>query len=237
MKLLLCLAFVLALIPKISTAAEGDTYNFTWLDPDKEVYVLQNRKFRKVKTVHLNAGYGVTTSGPFVDATSLQLRAGYFFSEDWGIEGIYASNSGEENDNAKAVRFSQGSGTTPFRRIVDNYMGGLVLWSPFYTKINTFNSIFYMDWIFGLGLAQLEETNNQLEITDGTNNKTPTTETHTGLIWEVGLQTYLTESWAIRLDMTSVVYKAKSASTTTQNAVEEITTSNWDVSLSLGLRF
>ena len=39
-------------------AAEGDTYSFSWLDPDKEVFVLQNRKYRKKGRLHLNAGGG-----------------------------------------------------------------------------------------------------------------------------------------------------------------------------------
>jgi outer membrane beta-barrel protein len=236
MRLFLCLIFALSLFPRFSHASESDTYNFTWLDPDKEVYVLQNRKFRKVGRLHLNAGYGVTTSGPFVDATTMQVRLGYFFSEDWGVEGIYAKNDGKENDNALAVRNGQGNGTTPFRRIVNSYMGGMLLWSPFYTKINTFNSIFYLDWLFGLGLAQLEEKNNQNEIKDFGQDETAVVETHTGLIWNVGLQAYLSESWALRLDMTSVVYKAKLASTTSATT-EEGTTSNWDVALSLGYRF
>jgi hypothetical protein len=43
------LALFTFLSPKIYSS-EGSTYSFDWLDPDKEVYVLQNRKFRKDNT-------------------------------------------------------------------------------------------------------------------------------------------------------------------------------------------
>ena len=112
-----------------SFAGEGDTYSFTWLDPDKEVYVLQNRKYRKAGKLHLNIGAGVTTSGAFVDATTFQGRAGYFFSEDWGFEAVYSLNNGEENGTAASLRNEGTAGSVPFRRIVDSYVGGMVLWS------------------------------------------------------------------------------------------------------------
>ena len=85
-------------------ASEKDIYEFSWLDPDKEVYVLQNRKFRKAGHLHLNAGGGITTSGAFVSSTAIQGRAGYFMTEDFGIEGLYSKNNGKENDTAKGVR-------------------------------------------------------------------------------------------------------------------------------------
>ena len=39
-------------------AAESDLYNFSWLDKDKEIYVLQNRKFKKVNRFYLSGGFG-----------------------------------------------------------------------------------------------------------------------------------------------------------------------------------
>jgi hypothetical protein len=161
------LALFLLLSLTLSTqafASEKDIYEFSWLDPDKEVYVLQNKKYKKAGHFHVNAGGGITTSGAFVSSTAIQGRVGYFISEDWGLEGIYSKNSGKENDTAQGVRNVNGggTGTTPFRRIVDSYMGAMIIWAPFYSKINTFNKIVYMDWIFGLGYAQLKEHNNKL---------------------------------------------------------------------------
>ena len=225
-----------SLLPSQSLkAGESNVYEFSWLDPDKEVFVLQNRKFRKANNLFVNLGAGMTTSGAFVDATSIQGRVGYFFTEDYGFEVLYAKNTGEENATAKGVRTSGGggTGTTPFRRIVQNYIGGMFLWSPFYSKINTFNSIVYMDWIFGLGYAQLTEKNNKLRFTQGQIAEgVETEETHSGIMWEAGLKFYISESVSIRTDLTAIHYSADNISTSGSSYK-----SNFDATASLGYSF
>ena len=70
---LLALFLLLSLVLSTQAfASEKDIYEFSWLDPDKEVYVLQNRKYKKSGHIHLNAGGGVTTSGAFDDSTAIQ---------------------------------------------------------------------------------------------------------------------------------------------------------------------
>jgi outer membrane beta-barrel protein len=216
-------------------ASEKDIYEFSWLDPDKEVFVLQNRKYRKAGRLHVNLGGGITTSGAFVDSTTIQGRAGYFMTEDYGLELLYAKNSGKENNTAKGVRTSGGggTGTTPFRRIVQNYMGGMFLWSPFYSKINTFNKIIYMDWILGVGYAQLEEKNNKRRFIDGQISEgIETLEKHSGIIWQVGMKFYLSESFSARTDLTAVHYSADNIATAGSSYK-----SNYDATLSLGYTF
>lgn len=217
------------------SASEGDTYSFSWLDPDKEVYVLQNRKYRKAGRAHISLGAGMTASGAFVNSTNFQGRFGYFFKEEWGFEAIYSMNNGKENNTANSVRNNGQTGSVPFRRIVDSYVGGMVLWSPFYAKINTFNKIVYMDWIIGLGVAQLKETNNKLELTSYNNDKTPTTENHTGLMWDIGLKFYLSENFDARIDLTTIHYKA--AQPNKNAAAKSIFYSNWDATFSIGYNF
>src|SRR3989338_11308296 len=117
------LVLCLPTAPSPADAGENSTYSFSWLDPDKEVYVLQNRKFRKNGNFMMSAGGGMTLSGAFVDAKHLQGRAGYFFKEEWGLEGLYSHNQGKENSTANSVRNEGNSGSAPFRRIVKNYYG------------------------------------------------------------------------------------------------------------------
>lgn len=222
------------LFTPILNAAEDQTYNFSWLDPDKEVYVLQNRKFRKAGRLHVSAGAGITTSGPFVDSKTLQTRLGFFFKEEWGAEFIYAKNSGEENSTASLLRNEGGAGSVPFRRIVDNYMGGMILWSPFYTKINTFNKIIYLDLILGLGVAKLEETNNKEEFLSQGTNVEDTVESHTGLMWNVGAKFFINERFSLRADLTTIHYQAEVASEVSN---EKAWNENFDVALSLGISF
>lgn len=219
-----------------SFGSEDSTYNFSWLDPDKEVYVLQNRKFRKSGRLAVHVGYGFTSSGAFVDSSSAQARATFYIKEEWGIEGIYAQNSGKENTAAQSVRNPGGAGSVPFRRIVENYYGGLIVWSPFYAKINTFNKIIYLDWIIGVGYGKVTEKNNRQDFeAGGTNvNAIEASETHNAIMWETGLKFWVSESFDVRMDLTALHFKAQKA---VSSSTEEVMNSNYDLTLSLGYNF
>ena len=186
-------------------ANEKSVYEFSWLDKDKEIYVLQNRKFRKDGRLYVGATAAKTLSGAFIDSYGGSARAGYFFSEDWGVEFAYGKNSGSENDTAKGV-FEQASSIAYYRKI-DNYMGAMLMWSPFYSKINTFNQIFYFDWMFGIGPASIKTLDNSARFAN-VNDKTLASENLVGAIWNTGLRFYLNESWSLRIDITGLNYKA-----------------------------
>ena len=218
-------------------AGESDTYDFSWLDPDKEVFVLQNRRYRKNGKIHFSLGAGITTSGPFVDALSFQGRVGYFFKEDFGVEFLYSKNSGEENSTAEAVRNPGGAGSVPFRRIVQNYKGAMLLWSPFYAKINTFNKIIYFDWIFGLGYAQMDEKNNRDEVEKGGAGIFSDIEaTQNCIMWGTALKFYVGSSFDIRLDLTTLNYQDRNALNSSTSSTEGWN-SNFDLTLALGYNF
>jgi len=233
---LLAIYFITTFSSQKAFASEQSTYNFSWLDPDKEVYVLQNRKYRKVGKFHVMAGYGKTLSGPFVDAYSIQGRAGYFIVEDWGFEFVYAKNSGKENETAQAVRNPGGAGTNPFRRITNNYMGGMILWSPFYAKVNTFNSILYVDWMLGAGYGQIKETNNRDEVISGGTSNIVKTETHDGILWGTALKFYYTQMIHVRWDLTGLHYQAIRAKVNDADK-SKAWYNNYDMTLSLGVNF
>ena len=233
----LCLLLVCLGFSGEAFSLEGDTYSFEWLDPDKEVYVLQNRKFRKKGRLYFNAGGGITTSGAFVDSTAFQGRVGYFARESLGFEFIYSMNDGKENDTAKSVREDGAAGSIPFRRIVDNYLGGMLVWSPFYTKINTFNKIIYGDWLIGLGYAKMEETNNENEVLQGgvEEESFESSASHNGILWNLGMKIYLTRSLEFRVDMTTLFYQAEQVGGSDSD--KKVWYSNWDAIASLGYSF
>ncbi|MBL7663720.1 MAG: outer membrane beta-barrel domain-containing protein [Bacteriovoracaceae bacterium] len=182
-------------------AGESSTYDFSWLDKDKAVYVLQNRTFRKSGTVYVGGTFGMTTSGTFTDATVMQGRAGYFFKEEWGIEFIFSKNSGKTNETFDNV---QEAGADVFYRKVNSYSGGMLLWSPFYAKINTFDQIIYFDWFFGLGYANVNSTDNRSDfIVPTVSNVTTSTS---GILLASGIRAYINESWSLRIDLTNLRY-------------------------------
>jgi hypothetical protein len=51
-------------------------------------------------------------------------------------------------------------GVIPFIIKVDSALGGVLVYSPFYGKLNTYNLIYYLDWNFGLGAATLDTQDN-----------------------------------------------------------------------------
>ena len=106
------------------------------------------------------------------------------FKEEWGIEGVYSQNFSSENSTAEALQ--AGLSVVPFIRKPVNYYGAMVLWAPFYAKLNAFNGIFYFDWIFGLGVASITDENNKSSF--GTNKSSSEEwmqETSTGVMWVV----------------------------------------------------
>ena len=69
---------ILVMIPNWIQAGENDLYDFLWLDPDKSVYVLQNKIYAKNKSLYLDMGYINGLSNAFQDTTGAQLKLGYY---------------------------------------------------------------------------------------------------------------------------------------------------------------
>ena len=214
-------------------ASESSLYDFSWLDKDKEVYVLQNRKFHKKGTMNLALGLATTVSGPFVDASALQGRIGFYPLEDWGAELIFSYNSGKENENAKGVRVQS---SVPFHRITQGYLGGMVQWSPFYAKVNTFNKIIYVDWYLGLGVAKIDEKNNRYQLNgDPDDDDVEVKESHNGIMWGTGFRVFITERWHARLDLTGIHYSAAKVAGIIDGNDAKTYFNNYDLALSVGM--
>lgn len=224
-----CLLFIIGINKTYS--AETSTYEFKWLDPDKEVYVLQNRKFRKIGKLYLNVGVGTTTSGAFADAAYGQVRVGFFFTENWGFEALHTTTSSKTNSTYDSV-FAQDS--VPFVRLIDSYSGAMFMWSPFYAKINTFDQIFYFDWMFGLGFATLSEQNNRTALNEGSKDLPFESEDHSGVMWATSLRFYMSQHWSLRLDLTTIHYQADKAFKDSQ---EQVWYDNFDLGVGLSYTF
>ncbi len=160
-----CKALLLALwcawTPGVSFADESE-YNFSWLDPEKKVYVLQNRRYPKSQHASLSllGGYGLGEI--YRTVYSIQPRIGYWFNEEWGIEGFFSYRHHVQNGtyralvNAPAVINATNQATaTPMIREVNAQFGVLMNWAPWYAKINVFDTILYFDWYFSAGAGML----------------------------------------------------------------------------------
>ena len=240
-KILVNLIVALLLFTPKLFAEEGSTYQFGWLDKDKEVYVLQNREYKKVNTINLNVSFGMSLSEAFVDETMIQGRLGYYFWESWGLELLYSSNSGKTNSNYAGITggygkgTSSGPGSTPYVNIIDSYTAFIINWAPFYSKINLFNGIVYLDWSFGLGGVSVSEKNNAQLVAAGGTGESYQSETSMGLLFQTSWIFYLSRSFDIRLDLIGLSYSALAPTGNYTTAKQ--TTSQWDAVLGVGFRF
>src|SRR6476660_9546234 len=92
---LLALVTALMMTNKVH-AGEKSLYDFLWLDPDKKVYVLQNKLYKKEHTAYIDLGYISNFTSKFQDTYGFTGRVGYYVHEEWAFEGFY---NGYQNRN------------------------------------------------------------------------------------------------------------------------------------------
>ncbi|MAX67883.1 MAG: outer membrane beta-barrel domain-containing protein [Bacteriovoracaceae bacterium] len=147
-----------SVIPFSAQAGEEDLYDFLWLDPDKSVYVLQNKIYPKDNSYYLDLGYLINMSSTFQDTNGAQIKGGYYFSEEWALELSHMKYSNTDNGTLDSVKVV--AGLAPFVRRPLSSTTLYLIWSPFYGKINTFNQIYYFDWSFGVGTGTYQMESN-----------------------------------------------------------------------------
>lgn len=193
-----------------AAASEGDEYNFNWLDPEKKIYVLQNRRYLKAGRPMLSLMGGLGFSNPYRSSLNADARAAYYLSEAWGLEAFYAYTRNTTNSTFEAL---QGTGTNarPVIREITGQYGLLAHWVPWYAKINVFNKILYFDWYFSGGAGGVSYTmfNSSADgvaanvVTSGVVRNDFAFFLGTGHVY------HLTERFTARLDFTSSIYKAE----------------------------
>ncbi len=187
-------------------AGEQSLYDFLWLDQDKKVYVLQNKLYKKENTFYIDLGYISNYSSKFQDTRGFSTRAGYYFHEEWGLEFLYNQYSNSNNDDYRNVKLINEA--VPFIRRPKSTLGAMLIWSPFYGKINTFNQIYYFDWSFGAGIGQiLTESNiNSVRIENAPN--TYATKTYNAALVKTKIKFHLSENVHLGLEYLNSYYMA-----------------------------
>ena len=99
---------------------------------------------------------------------------------------------------------------------------------------NSFDKVFYFDWIFGVGAAQLAEENNREALNSGDRFIPFSREDHVGFLWSSALRFYMTKHWSLRLDLTAIHYKAQKA---LKGSNEKVFYDNFDLNLGLSYAF
>jgi outer membrane beta-barrel protein len=204
-------------------------YNFNWLDPEKKIYVLQNRRYTKAGRAMLSFMLGPGTGNAYRSVLNFDPRISYHFSEAWGVEFFYTITSNSANSNYDSLH-STSPTISPFIREFKHEVGGMLEWDPWYAKINVFNSIIYFDWYFHLGAGSIAS-----RTFSAVGNGTKPQENDENLVavyWGTGHLYHLDEHWTARLDMTSADYHALSNSNGDKSWF-----SNYNFEIGLGYRF
>jgi len=86
LKITLLALFTAIMMINKAQAGEKSLYDFLWLDPDKKVYVLQNKLYKKEHSFFFDAGYLLNFTSKFQETSGFKINGGFYFHEEWGIE-------------------------------------------------------------------------------------------------------------------------------------------------------
>lgn len=229
-------SILLIFISSGTYAGTEDVYKFRWLDPDKEVYVLQNKIHPNKNRVYLNIGYGYGHLSEFQETRSLHLNAGYYFSEQWAIELFYSNYSNSNNRSFDAI--SADLDDFPFVSKINQSYGAMMVFSPFYGKLNTFNFIYYLDWSFGLGAAQLNMSDNfEYFVTSGeSGDEIFENLSETAIVAKTQVRFFLNRHWLLSFDFINYFFQGREPSREDQS-LQKNWIRSYDFVFSVGYSF
>lgn len=143
---------------KINTRQLVEDY---WTPSQKKYSLIQQRYFVKSGRIMLSAGGGIHVNNPQHEGFMTQLSAGYFLSEQWGLEVQYTNSMLEKSDAVKQFENLTIGGASIDRTKTLSYIGGAINYSPIYAKMSLLGyKILYYDLILSaqLGQTQYEQT-------------------------------------------------------------------------------
>ena len=201
--------------PSTAATSSSDEYDFKWLDPEKKIYVLQNRKYTKANRGMFSLLYGPGISNAYRNTFGLSGRASYYFSEWLGLEAFYSGFSNSENSTFEALK-STNTQITPVIREVRSQMGIMLQYVPWYAKINFFNAILYFDWYLSGGVGS-SRTALDSRAFAGLGPSSPASYTESTLTtYYLGTgQIYHVNDWlSVRLEFQASLFRAPIGGTT-----------------------
>lgn len=230
------LFLLLVLPPLVMTAiskqarAEGETeYNFSWLDPEKKIYVLQNRRYLKAGHLLVSGLVGTSFSNAYRSAWTANPKLGFYFTEGLGIEAMASFTFNVPNSNMRALELAS-SAAIPQIREIRSQFGGQLHWVPWYAKINVFNKVLYFDWYFAAGAGLMQTFVDTRTNASAAANYVE--QDVLSLIASTGHWFHVNDWFLVRLDFTGSFYNAPVTGVSGETAWY----SSYGVSLGLGLK-
>ena len=145
-----------------------------------------------------------TDKGP---TNAAQLKAGYYFHEEWAVEYNFLQYSNTNNAAFDNIQFVNSA--APFIRRPLSSHSLFLIYSPFYGKINTFNKIYYFDVSFGIGTGTFTAESN-LETATIINQNEFVKETLTPILLKVNTKFHINKSLHLGVEFLSTNFEARS---------------------------
>lgn len=203
----------------------------SWLDTESKLYVLQNRKYRKAPRPYLSVSPTIGLSDPYNRVFGAEGRAGLYFTETWGLEGFAHYVWNDKSANYAALR--QVSQVIPLMRETRATFGGLLHFSPFYAKINLFDSIVYFDWNLQAGAGAMLtalDTNNYSASSGSTVAIYRDEMLFAGFVG-TGQQFHINQTFFVRWDLLATIFHAQD-----DPSLSSYTRTQLNASIGLGVR-
>ena len=182
-----------------------------WSAKDEDYSVIQNRTFSKSGKFFVSGVYGTLVNDPFAKSKVYGGHLGYYFTEDFGLEANYLSNSAIKSDSVSKFN-TLAANVSPNYNLPGSSATLSATYTPFYAKMAFMNmSIMYFDMGFTVGVGN-SGYNQVVKFRDTLGNdlgegKIAQSAPH----FEIGImqQLFLSKNFAFRLDIKNSFFNEK----------------------------
>lgn len=193
--------------PKSDKVDISDLENRYWTAKDTEFSVVQNRLYTKEKRFSITPEIGPIFNDPYTNSINLGVAVNYYFTERSGVELTWWRTSAAEADLITRIGTN---GAMPDHNLPQMYIGAAYNWIPIYAKLSFLEKkILYFDMAVspGIGVTTLKSSH----FTTSTSFVPPTGRDQTQITFalDISQQVFLSEHWAVRLDLRNHFYQEK----------------------------
>ena len=172
------------------------------LAPFSEISIIQKRFLPKSQRIQFTGAFTTITNNPWFTTMGISLKAAYFFTEAWGLEGTYTTMTSSQRQAAQELHDNNNVSADSFG-FPKNYFGLDAKYSPFYGKMTWLNKkIVPFEHYFTAGLGNTS-------VSTGGSGAT----VHLG----TGQNFALSKRFSVNWDFSMMAYSAKSTDGTVQS--------------------
>lgn len=172
------------------------------LQPFSEISVIQKRFLPKTGRFQFTGAFSTITNNPWFLTAGVSLKAAYYLTEAWGLEGTYTTMTSSQRQSAQELHDNNAVSADSFG-FPKNYIGLDAKYTPFYGKMTWLNKkIVPFEHYFTVG---------------GGNTSVSTGGSGFTLHFGTGQNFALSKRFSVNWDFSMMNYSAKSTDGTTQS--------------------